>query len=171
LIFTSLNGRTYERLEGLSDASYKRWSNTVWHSEGYESLWIPDSDSALGSTIKPQILPLKLDAEAAKAPVDVVGPAQKDDLVAASLVATGGSDQRLNTVRFPKTSFVYLTADAEDELTEVKSHETYIIGGICDHNRYKASMRTEREDFSLLLRGLMFCFADRFYGCIEPLPQ
>jgi len=142
LIFTSLSGRTYERLEGLSDASYKRWSNTLWHSEGYENLWIPDP---LGSTTEPQI---QLEAEAAKAPVDVVGPVQKDDLEAAS---TSGSDQRLNTARFLKTSFIYLTADTEDELTEVKADETYIIGGICDHNRYKASLRTQMEDFSLSL--------------------
>lgn len=138
LIFTSLNGRTYERLEGLSNASYKRWSNALWHSEGYESLWMPDPR---GSTAEPQIpLPLKLEAEAAKAPVGVVRPVQKDDLVAASLMTTGGSDQKLNTARFPKTSFIYLTADTEDELTEVKADETYIIGGICDHNRYKASI-------------------------------
>lgn len=35
-------------------------------------------------------------------------------------------------------SVVYLTGDAEDELEELKEGETYIIGGICDHNRYKA---------------------------------
>lgn len=36
-------------------------------------------------------------------------------------------------------TIVYLTADAEDELMELKASETYIIGGICDHNRYKVS--------------------------------
>ena len=34
---------------------------------------------------------------------------------------------------------VYLTADANEELEELKEDETYIIGGICDHNRYKVS--------------------------------
>ncbi|OSX59518.1 hypothetical protein POSPLADRAFT_1150593 [Postia placenta MAD-698-R-SB12] len=33
---------------------------------------------------------------------------------------------------------VYLTADADEELTELREDETYIIGGICDHNRYKS---------------------------------
>ncbi|KAF8530904.1 guanine-1-methyltransferase-domain-containing protein [Gautieria morchelliformis] len=33
---------------------------------------------------------------------------------------------------------VYLTGDADEELHELKEGETYIIGGICDHNRYKA---------------------------------
>lgn len=36
-----------------------------------------------------------------------------------------------------KGAVVYLTADASDELEDLKEGETYIIGGICDHNRYK----------------------------------
>ncbi|KAJ7437076.1 guanine-1-methyltransferase-domain-containing protein [Mycena galericulata] len=36
-----------------------------------------------------------------------------------------------------KPTVVYLTADSEDELTELKPDETYVIGGICDHNRLK----------------------------------
>ncbi|KAJ8517960.1 hypothetical protein ONZ45_g4897 [Pleurotus djamor] len=81
LVFTSLDGRTHTRLEGLSDAGYKRWSHTLWWQEGYEKLW-------------------------------------NDDLA-------------------KQDSVVYLTADSDYELTELKQDETYIIGGICDHNRYK----------------------------------
>jgi tRNA (guanine9-N1)-methyltransferase len=36
-----------------------------------------------------------------------------------------------------QSSVVYLTADSTEELTELKEGETYIIGGIVDHNRYK----------------------------------
>ena len=35
---------------------------------------------------------------------------------------------------------MYLTADATDELAELKEDEVYIIGGICDHNRYKVRL-------------------------------
>ena len=34
---------------------------------------------------------------------------------------------------------IYLTADSDEELMELKEDEMYIIGGICDHNRYKVS--------------------------------
>ena len=43
-----------------------------------------------------------------------------------------------------RNSVVYLTADTEDELTELKPEETYIIGGICDHNRYKVRTTSSR---------------------------
>ncbi|KAI6152341.1 hypothetical protein BKA82DRAFT_4110200 [Pisolithus tinctorius] len=36
-----------------------------------------------------------------------------------------------------RTSVVYFTADSENEILELKEGETYVIGGICDHNRYK----------------------------------
>ncbi|KAF7332512.1 SAM-dependent MTase TRM10-type domain-containing protein [Mycena kentingensis (nom. inval.)] len=36
-----------------------------------------------------------------------------------------------------KPTVVYLTADSEEELSELKPDETYIIGGIVDHNRLR----------------------------------
>jgi tRNA (guanine9-N1)-methyltransferase len=44
-------------------------------------------------------------------------------------------------------SVVYLTADSSEELTELKEGETYIIGGICDHNRYKVRISPVNKDF------------------------
>jgi tRNA (guanine9-N1)-methyltransferase len=46
-------------------------------------------------------------------------------------------------------SIIYLTADSDFELMELKEGETYIIGGICDHNRYKVSQAPiEDEHFT-----------------------
>jgi len=36
-----------------------------------------------------------------------------------------------------KEKMVYLTADSTEVLSELKEDEVYILGGICDHNRYK----------------------------------
>ena len=90
LLFTSLNGKTFARLESLGDAGNKRWAGTEWWSDSYERLW------------------------------------KSEDNISDSLV-------------MQRPTVVYLTADSSDELTELKEGETYIIGGICDHNRYKVS--------------------------------
>jgi tRNA (guanine9-N1)-methyltransferase len=35
---------------------------------------------------------------------------------------------------------VYLSADSEEELTELKEGEVYVIGGLVDRNRHKVSI-------------------------------
>ncbi|KAA1466741.1 hypothetical protein DENSPDRAFT_831623 [Dentipellis sp. KUC8613] len=104
LLFTSLNGRTFARLESMNDAGYKRWIGTEWWSEGYDQLW---------SDEKPESSPSE--------------PAPEQQT----------SEETTRKALAPKESVVYLTADSAEELTELKEGETYIIGGICDHNRYK----------------------------------
>ncbi|KAK0190604.1 guanine-1-methyltransferase-domain-containing protein, partial [Armillaria mellea] len=109
LICSSLNGRTRDRLEGISDAAYKRWVNTEWWEEGYERLWSGD------------VLSVEPGAESGNVP--------------------GNSSPETSATADPaqsvKQSIVYLTADSEEELTELRPNETYIIGGIVDRNRYK----------------------------------
>lgn len=92
LLFSSLNGRTFTRLEGMSDAAYKRWVKTDWWEEDYEKLWTSASDPEEAERIKKTV--------------------------------------------------VYLTADTQDELVDLRPEETYIIGGICDHNRYKVGVHS-----------------------------
>ncbi|KAJ7167664.1 guanine-1-methyltransferase-domain-containing protein [Mycena filopes] len=45
-----------------------------------------------------------------------------------------------------KETVVYLTADSDEELTELKPDETYVIGGLCDHNRYKNECLNKAKD-------------------------
>ncbi|KAI0065954.1 hypothetical protein BV25DRAFT_1879991 [Artomyces pyxidatus] len=112
LLFTSLNGRTLTRLENMNDAGYKRWAGTEWWTGSYDELWSDKRD-----TLEEGRSTIAGGEEADEVPVE--GDARPPRAVAT------------------KESVVYLTADSPDELTELKEGDTYIIGGICDHNRYK----------------------------------
>ncbi|EPQ58935.1 hypothetical protein GLOTRDRAFT_69968 [Gloeophyllum trabeum ATCC 11539] len=136
LLFTCLNGRTLTRLETVGDASYKRWTNTEWWTDGYEKLWDAESPDSK--------------------PAGVANPQEP---------AEAGTDADRPTVRskVPKESVVYLTADSSEELLELKEGETYIIGGIVDRNRYKnlclnkanaAGIRTARLPIGTYLSDL-----------------
>ena len=109
----------------MNEAGYKRWTETVWWSEGYEQLWLrqhlPEvqgrrriSGENTPDTDYPRNESEALDASSSRNPVTIKTPASA-----------------------AQDTVVYLTADSEQELVELKPEETYIIGGICDHNRYK----------------------------------
>lgn len=123
LLFTSLNGRTFSRLESMNDAGYKRWTETVWWSDGYEQLWLRQH--------LPEVQGRRISEENG---LDT-NPTNKSEAADAS------SFRKPVTIKTPASAaqdaVVYLTADSEHELVELKPEETYIIGGICDHNRYK----------------------------------
>jgi len=71
---------------------------------------------------------------------------------------SGRSLQRLD-----KNKLVYLTADSENEITELSEGETYVIGGIVDRNRHKnlclnkakdSHIRTARLPIGTYLSGM-----------------
>ena len=129
LLYTGLGGRTFTRLESMSDAGYRRWKETEWWHEGYERLWegVPGEQTkggADGTTGRPKANEEKVDEQGSNAQEEGKGAPklQKKPQVAA------------------RESVVYLTADSTDELSALKEGETYVIGGIVEHNRYKVRM-------------------------------
>lgn len=97
---------------------YKRWAGTEWWTEGYDRLWLQNSgQSALG------------DGESSG---DT--PSQEDHF---EEDGDGSNAEQLSATPVSRDSVVYLTADSNEVLEELKEGETYVIGGICDHNRYK----------------------------------
>ncbi|OSD04443.1 hypothetical protein PYCCODRAFT_1347315, partial [Trametes coccinea BRFM310] len=118
LLFTSLNGRTLERMDATNNAAYKRWVGAEWWTEGYERLWANTEDAQRQGD----------DADGSRERVE-----DGHDDAAGAL----RSSKAKGPARAAQDTVVYLTADADDELTELKEGDTYIIGGIVDHNRYK----------------------------------
>jgi len=99
----------------MNDAGYKRWTNTEWWVEGYDRLWLDEGSSPpAGELVSKEVT-------------------RNEQIVRRTSLV----NQAVSTQKAPQESVVYLTADSEEELTELKAEETYIIGGICDHNRYK----------------------------------
>lgn len=120
LLFTSLNGRTLTRMDATNHSAYKRWVGAEWWSEGYEQLWEGG---------------------------EVGAPSPAEGAEGESAEKSGRAAKRTKKQqpsRAARDTVIYLTADADDELTELKEGETYIIGGIVDHNRYKVSVYTTR---------------------------
>ncbi|KAH6914780.1 guanine-1-methyltransferase-domain-containing protein [Coprinopsis sp. MPI-PUGE-AT-0042] len=119
LTFSSLDGRTCERMDSIGDASHRRWSKTEWWTEGLERLWsdspaaVSSSEIASGTALAGEG-PGPSSGTAAKFPFE--GLPSSEDI---------------------RQKVVYLTADCDEELTELKPDEIYVIGGIVDHNRYK----------------------------------
>jgi hypothetical protein len=106
VLVTGFGGRTKEKMDGMSDAAYRRWANCEFWEEGYEDLW-RDGDVAAASRSAP--------------------------------IEEKASERKQGKARAAKESVVYLTADSDVELAELNESETYIIGGIVDHNRYKVN--------------------------------
>ncbi|KZT29448.1 hypothetical protein NEOLEDRAFT_600845 [Neolentinus lepideus HHB14362 ss-1] len=127
LLFTCLNGRTLTRLETVGDASYKRWSNTEWWTDGYEKLWEENSPPTDAASEEQPTEGVSVQIQSSEA-------AAESDQAEKSLE----SDPQQNAhSKALKNGVIYLTADSSDELLELKEDETYIIGGIVDRNRYK----------------------------------
>jgi len=72
LLYTSVDGKTRDRLEAINNGAYKRWSHTEWWQDSYERLWCsPGASSSqsveteqpeAGTTTKQNIVYLTADS-------------------------------------------------------------------------------------------------------------
>jgi hypothetical protein len=144
LLYTSVDGRTFTRLESTGNASYKRWAHTEWWNHGFEHLW-----KALPASASTSEAPRELeDSPAPPSTEDAQNPKGNP---AHNTQSTSDVPKTPHTVA--KENVVYLTADSDQELLQLHPHETYIIGGICDHNRYKVCLHLLPPSMSLIQLG------------------
>lgn len=118
----------------MNDAGYKRWTGTEWWTESYEDLWRETQTPA--STSKE--VSVALDGTSEEAMVATEEGTKTLPVSGKKAGRKGNKTASSSRGSASKDTVVYLTADSSDELNELKEGETYIIGGICDHNRYKA---------------------------------
>lgn len=129
ILHTSLDGRTKGLLDSLQKQDYLRWRGVDWWTGSYEYLWKEGDpgDCRNYETVEP---------------------------LGADTTSETSTKRQRRRIREPvrhtcvQQNVIYLTADSEEEISELKEGETYIIGGLVDHNRYKACR-----------------WSDKMYGC------
>ncbi|KAG8745546.1 tRNA (guanine(9)-N(1))-methyltransferase [Ceratobasidium sp. 414] len=161
LLFTSLNGRALKHLDGVNDGSYRRWRGAEWWAEDIDGLWNPPAgaEQQAGETATDEPAPANANVDAipeqvttdptfpsTTSNVEPKGDGEPSPGTPAPAPSARGKLRRPRKQQptqarasCSRESVVYLTADAEDELLELQEGETYIIGGIVDRNRHKAS--------------------------------
>ncbi|CAE6527369.1 unnamed protein product [Rhizoctonia solani] len=174
LLFTGLNGRSRKQLDDTNDASYRRWRYTEWWEEDIDGLWNPpptvtqEPCEGLSHIAEEPVEASDIQPTQASAEHEPTAP--DADQAASSEPTTAGLEAapppvpsarlkqrraaRVDTTPRARSacsreSVVYLTADAEDEILELKEGETYVIGGIVDRNRYKNLCANKAQDLNL----------------------
>ncbi|KAG8763587.1 tRNA (guanine(9)-N(1))-methyltransferase [Ceratobasidium sp. 423] len=175
LLFTGLNGRSRKQLDDTNDASYRRWKYTEWWEGDIDGLWNPPptltqeppkslphiaEEPVETPDIQPEQAPTELEPKTAPGPDQatsseptIAGPEATSPPVPSARLKQRRAAKPDPTPQVrsacPRESVVYLTADAEDEILELKEGETYVIGGIVDRNRYKNLCANKAQDLNV----------------------
>ncbi|WVQ97063.1 hypothetical protein IAU59_004173 [Kwoniella sp. CBS 9459] len=144
VIHTSFSPKASPRLwERMSASNWHKWSRSYWWAEGLDHL-----DNALSSS------------SSSLAPESTA-----DTTMSVTNIATAGTEEinkgtdsletKLSGGQLPpelekgRHRLVYLSADAEEELTTLSEDDVYIIGGIVDRNRYKNLCQDKAEKLEI----------------------
>ncbi|OCF32896.1 tRNA (guanine-N(1)-)-methyltransferase [Kwoniella heveanensis BCC8398] len=159
VIHTSFSPTVSPRLwERMNASNWHKWSRSYWWAEGLDHLnnaltltsasGFPaasqgaDASAALSSSAAATT---SLPAEASAVSDSAAGASKADE----SLVAHLSGDRLPLGLEKGRHRLVYLSADAEEELTTLSEDDVYIIGGIVDRNRYKNLCQDKAEKLGI----------------------
>ena len=128
ILHTSFSPTVTPRIwEKMSKTAFERWTRSYWWSQGLDDVSEALEEAQTSTASEPLEASPVAGGSADKSP-----PANSGRNLEA--VLTG---PRLPPKITGKHKLVYLSADAEEELSTLAEDEIYIIGGIVDRNRYK----------------------------------
>lgn len=141
ILHTSFSPEVSPRLwEKMSKAAWDKWTRSYWWREGVDTLAKAMSDIASSSSgpSTGECTASTSDAEDAARSLE---QAQSDpagaDVPRSVALRSFLSGPKVPSTLTPTHKLVYLSADAQEELTTLSEDEIYVIGGIVDRNRYK----------------------------------
>jgi tRNA (guanine9-N1)-methyltransferase len=105
----------------MTHRGWQNWTRCHWREQGIDAVAKAIQNNQAGSAAAPE----EISHEGNEAEVD------SKDL---TQYLTGPV---LPPTITPAHTLVYLSADADEELTTLSENELYIIGGVVDRNRYK----------------------------------
>lgn len=128
MLITSFNARLRQKFDAIDGKPHQNWRGVEWWDDSWDQLWATDEVDA--KTGQSQHANTSTDPGERQSDPDI-----HDFASNTHPDPTQTTPQKPS--RVPQTSIVYLTGDSPNVLDTLTPGETYILGGIVDHNRYK----------------------------------